>query len=428
MNIAPSTSSAAATASTRPDGPTTGRIVPESGTGVDLPAGNGATAEVGFGSLLSRHLDDASGADAAAAAIAATSAAATGAATGAATLRGRVAVDPKLQAAIDGTVRIGKADTLDKTNVANAANVTNAAARLNATDAAVDGDPAAAATGGADPAPFAASGVSAVVPADLFPTLATSATSAPASPGKTGAVQGAADGAQRKGRLDDPATRDGDPGSDLAAQLALASQWTRPADAATLATSAPASTAVAAAPAGGAARGNLDLKAATGKDTVTSGKDDGVAARSGAPATGGVTGAVADSGDAAGPAPVAKTIALRPPRSPSSPTPTRRHAATRSMPRRYPALPSRRTPTPLPPAISSRRASRRRSRCTARPGACRSVPRVRSRLHPPPPRMRRLPRRSRSSRNRSARTAGRTRSARQRCEWPPTTCSPRRSA
>ena len=133
------------------------------------------------------------------------------------------------------------------------------------------------------PAVNAKSGFGVAVPLDLFPTLATASTSATTTSGTaTGALQGARDGASRKGRLDDDRTQDGDAGSDLAAQLALASQWTgvaqpvaaTPQGAAVNTAVAATATAVTA-----ASQGGFDVKSLPGKDRTTPGKDDAAQAR-----------------------------------------------------------------------------------------------------------------------------------------------------
>ena len=269
MNIAPSTPGTAPTTGLRPDGLTTGHILPDPGIGVDATAADGTTSAMGFGSLLSRHLDGARVADPAAAA------------TSAAPSRGHV-LDPRLQPAAVGA------------------------------DPAIAGDPTAAPVGGgavpvADAVtPTAVSGVAAVVPAELFPTLATSTTAGvtatASAPGSS--VQDAV----RKDRPDDDATDGGEAGSDLAAQLALASQWTgvaRPVETSapatsTQATSAPVTTAIVATAAGGASSIGIDAKAALGKDRTPSGKDDANQNReAGLSADPGATVPLAPAGDAA---------------------------------------------------------------------------------------------------------------------------------
>ena len=254
MNIVSATSSASSitlpattpTAPTppvvSPDRPMTGHILPDPG-GSDVPVANGATSAPGFGSLLSKHLDDA------------LSDAATTATTATVVQPGNVTPELKVRA-----VDISGNDPIDE--------------RPQDTEGTVEADA---------PAVNAKSGFGVAVPLDLFPTLATASTSATTTSGTaTGALQGARDGASRKGRLDDDRTQDGDAGSDLAAQLALASQWTgvaqpvaaTPQGAAVNTAVAATATAVTA-----ASQGGFDVKSLPGKERTTPGKDDAAQAR-----------------------------------------------------------------------------------------------------------------------------------------------------
>jgi flagellar hook-length control protein FliK len=199
-----------------PDGSTTGRIVPDAGNGTDVPAGT--TPTQGFGSMLSKHLDSGAVADRAS--------------------QGDRDVD-----------------------------------RANDAAPAESFDPATAVS--------AANGVGVTASQELFPTLATSSTSSTAATAAsaTNPLQGSRDGASRKGRADDDRARDGDAGSDLAAQLALASQWTgaKPVDpAAATVTAADTATDTAVS---GATQARVDLKALFGKGRATAGKDDAATTR-----------------------------------------------------------------------------------------------------------------------------------------------------
>lgn len=234
MNIVSSTPSAAPNIATpvasRPDRPTTGHAVPASGEGTDVGIQDDLQTMPAFDTMLSKHLG-----------------AALGDGTDVVPQRGRVARDAKL-----GLAGAGGDEATGVAPVDDAAT-------------AVD----------------AGSGVGAVVPQGLFPTLA-------GATGRTTEGGTSDDVARRTRSTEDHRTTDGDAGSDLAAQLALASQWTQaamPVDPTPGASNAPTATTIAATTGAG-----IDTRSPFGKERASPSEDDPAPAADGAtPASGSAT-------------------------------------------------------------------------------------------------------------------------------------------